>query len=882
MNQENWQKAKHIFNEALKLPSNERTGYLEKVCSDNQQLGEQVKSLLESYESDFLEETAVHKVAEIIGGSGLKVGQQIARYKVKETLGTGGMGEVFLAEDTELKRPVAIKILHAEVAEDKERISRFIQEARAASALNHPNILTIHEISKFENSRFIVSEYVKGETLRDKLKQGNLSLTESLEIAAQIAAALEAAHEAGIVHRDIKPENIMLRNDGLVKVLDFGLAKLTEIETVAADSEASTLAEVRTNPGVVMGTVAYMSPEQARGQAVDARTDIWSLGVVLYEMLSGKLPFPGDTTSDIIASILKTEVEPLENLKKEIPRELESIYFKALAKDANERYQTTQEFLQDLRQAKKHLERADEQPKVKHFNYADERNTELIRYRPTLSAEYVFSQAKYHKRSLGFSVLGMLILILAAIGYKTYLASNSKPITSVAVLPFENASGNQDLEYLSDGLSDNLIDRLSLLPQLKVISRNSSFKYKGKEVNLQNVANTLGVQAIVTGRVVQKGDNFIVHAELTDAANKTQLWGEQYTRKTTDIQILQEEIARTVSEKLRLRLSGEETQKITKEPTQNPEAYQLFLLARHFAYKGTNEDLRKSINYLIQAVELDPNFALAYRKLAQSYEELANNGGMDPKEAIPKAKAVRLKALGLDKNSDEAHLLLGELKESEWDWKGAENEYRQVIELNPSRGHWNLAFILSITGRHDEALAEINKYNEISPLDIFGKFLEGNILNNARRYDEAIKVFKEIIELDSNFSHAHWHIAYSYEFKGMYSEAITEYQKYIEIQKEKSARASIGVVLAKSGRRDEAMKILNEFKSSKDYVSPAGLAILYSELGDKEGALKLLERAYDEHDIQLIYINVDAHYDSLRNEPRFQDIVRKVGLPPIS
>jgi eukaryotic-like serine/threonine-protein kinase len=423
MNQENWQEAKQIFNDALKLPADERAEYLDKISSDNPSLGEQVKTLLESYESGFLEETAVHKVAEIISGNSLKVGQQIGRYEIKEILGTGGMGEVFLAEDLELRRPVAIKVLHAEVAEDKERVSRFIQEARAASALNHPNILTIHEIGKFEDSRFIVSEYVKGETLRRRLKRENLDLPKSLEITAQVAAALEAAHEAGIIHRDIKPENIIVRGDGLVKVLDFGLAKLSEPLAVAAglNSEASTLAEVRTNPGVVMGTIAYMSPEQARGVSVDARTDIWSLGVVLYEMLSGKMPFPGETTSDIIASILKTEAEPFENLDKEIPRELEEICFKALAKDPIKRYQTAQEFLQDLKRAKKHLESASEQTTVKKFNYADERKTELTRHRPTVSAEYIVTSVKRHK----FLSFGALILLtFFGIGVGVYKFTN--------------------------------------------------------------------------------------------------------------------------------------------------------------------------------------------------------------------------------------------------------------------------------------------------------------------------------------------------------------------------------------------------------------------------------------------------------------------------
>lgn len=427
MKQDEWQRVKEIFHQARELEPDERADFLDKVCGENTEVREQVQILLESYESDFLEDTVLHQVVAAVGSS-LQSGQKIGHYRIKELLGAGGMGEVFLAEDTKLHRPVAFKVLHTEIAEDEERVRRFILEARAASALNHPNILTIHEIGDFENSQFIVSEYVKGNTLRERLKEGNLELLESLEVISQIAAALQAAHEAGMVHRDIKPENIMLRKDGLVKVLDFGLAKLTEIKSDETDLENSTLDQVRTNPGIVMGTVAYMSPEQARGVTVDARTDLWSLGVALYEMLSGKLPFPGETTSDIIASILKTEVEPLENLKQENPKKIEAICFKALAKDTNERYQTAGELLQDLRQAIKHLENENEQTATRQFNNSDERNTELIRHRPTSSAEYMVNQVKQHK--VGFSVLVTILILTLGVGVGSYWLISRKNQTN--------------------------------------------------------------------------------------------------------------------------------------------------------------------------------------------------------------------------------------------------------------------------------------------------------------------------------------------------------------------------------------------------------------------------------------------------------------------
>lgn len=500
----------------------------------------------------------------------------------------------------------------------------------------------------------------------------------------------------------------------------------------------------------------------------------------------------------------------------------------------------------------------------------------------TSRVDYVPRGIKKHKRVLLIALMVLIALLpLAILGYKISFTPDSTAIASVAVLPFENGSMNPDFEYLSDGLSENLIDRLSLLPQLKVTSRSSSFKYKGKDVNLQDVANALGVQAIVTGRVFQKGDSLIVRVELTDVYNKTQLWGEQYARKASDIQTLQEEIIRSVSHKLRLKLTGEQEQQITKLASQNPEAYQLYLSGRYFLSKPDNQSCKRSIDYFYQAIALDPNFVWAYLAIAAAYENLAANNVLDPKEALPKAKAATLKAFELDSTFPYVYVGLGVIKKTEWDWQGAENDYRHAIELNPSQGHRNLAWLLSMLGRHDEALTEIKIFEEIYPMDMGGKDNEVFFLINARRYEEAARVLKNFVELEPNYNTAHIYFGYIYEMKGMYPEAIAEYQAFLNIDRDTGVSACLGGVLAKAGRPNEALKILHELKNSKMHVSPAQMSFLYIGLDDKESALALLEKAYDEHDIQLQFLNVDAHYDSLRNEPQFQEIVRKV-FPPIS
>ena len=838
----------------------------------------------------------------------IAVGTRLGRYEIRSLLGAGGMGEVYLAQDTTLERTVALKVLPANVADDENRMQRFIREAKTASALNHPNILTIHEIGQQDEHHFIATEFIEGESLRQQITRSRMGLRETLEVISQVASALTAAHHAGIIHRDIKPENIMLRRDGVIKVLDFGLAKLVATTPQEdTDAEAPTITKVvKTDPGIVMGTANYMSPEQARGMEVDARSDIWSLGVVLYEMVAGRLPFEGKTTSDVIATILHHEPPSLLLYRPDMPTELERIVEKTLTKDVEERYQLAKELNVDLKRLKQHLEIEAElersitpeegarragvptatggrAPAISGTTKAAAAQTaEGSATRTISSAEYIVSEIKQHKRG-ALVALATIVLALGAIfAYVSYSNTRAQAISSVAVLPFANVSGDPNMEYLSDGISESLINALSQLPQLKVIARSSAFKYKGKEVDPQEAAKALGVQAIVTGRVVQRGDNLQVSAEMVDARDKTQLWGEQYSRKVTDVQSLQEEIARTISEKLRLRLTGTQQQQLAKHATANPEAYQLYLNGVFYRRKGGYENGKKALDYYNQVVRLDPNFALAWAGVADAYRYFAAGGVMDPKEANPKAKAAAQKAVELDETLAEGHVALGLVKLDEWDWAGAEREFKRAIELNANLAdaHFRYASHLSDIGRHTEALTEIKRAQELDPLRIQLRAQEGAALYFARRYDEAIQQLQSVIKIEPTFSFAHVYLGYAYLMKGMYKEAIAEYQKQLSLEGETtSTLCYLGYALAQSGKRTEAQAMLDKLKTTKEYVSPAELAVLYAGLGDKEGAIASLERAYAAHDLQMQYLKVEQHYDSLRSDPRFVELMRKVGLP---
>ncbi|HEV2706991.1 MAG TPA: protein kinase, partial [Pyrinomonadaceae bacterium] len=751
----------------------------------------------------------------------------LGRYKIRSLLGQGGMGEVYLAEDTTLRRPVAVKLLPAEFTADRDRLRRFEREAFAASSLNHPNILTIHEFGAENGHHFIVTEFIDGESLRQHLKDKPLELQEVLGISVQVASALSAAHAARIVHRDIKPENIMVRKDGIVKVLDFGLAKLAE-QGQGGALDAGALAETvhYTAPGVVMGTVSYMSPEQARGKEVDERTDVWSLGVVLYEMVVGRLPFEGETTADVLGLILHKEPPPLTHLGTHIPAELDRIVTKALRKDKDERYQVVKDLGLDLKSLKQRLEFEAERERTD----APERSgqtrgavttseggtgptgTSEVTARQTgqaaggaihttSSAEYIATEIKRHKLGVTLA-LAALVLAIAGLAYFFFVRGGGASINSVAVMPLVNVGKDPNTEYLSDGISESLINSLSQLPQLKVIARSSTFRYKGKEIDPEEVAKALGVGAIVTGRIIQRGDELQVSVELMNVRDKTQMWGEQYNRRATDLQAVQAEIARTISEKLRLRLTGAQERQLAKRATENAEAYQLYLNGLFHQRKGNNkENFRKALDYFTQAVGLDPKFALAYTGMPFAYLNLASTGE-NPPEMLAKARAAAQMALELDDSLAEAHHALAIIKRNEWDWSGAENDFKRAFESNPNlaAAHGNYANFLSIVGRTEEALAEIRRAQELDPLRIASKAVEGSILYRARRYDEAIQVNQNVVKMQPDDAYAHVYLGMMYTAKGQYAEAVAQYQKNISLNGETpSTLCYLGYAYAQSG-----------------------------------------------------------------------------------
>jgi len=913
MTPERWAQVGQLHEAALELKPEERAAFLNRACGEDQALRREVESLLaaEMRAGDFLVAGAMKDAAKLLAEEKALslVGKRLGHYQILSLVGTGGMGEVYRARDAKLGREVAIKVLPAAFSQDADRLHRFEQEARTASALNHPNIITIYEIGQAEDVRYIVTEFIDGQTLRQQMKRARLGLSLALEVAAQTASALEAAHAAGIMHRDIKPENIMRRRDGLVKVLDFGLAKLIERQAVGVDTGAPTAANLSTEPGTVMGTAQYMSPEQARGlDEVDARSDIFSLGIVLYEMITGRAPFEGPSVSDVIAAILTQEPPPLSRYAPEVPSELDRVVTKALEKDREERYQRIKDLLLDLKRLQQRLEFEAEQARSRQPDATDETlvttsssgqavietagkssasAAEVGAAPAPSSAEYLVSGIKQHKRSFAFA---LAVLLLAAVGFGYWFfarpSANTSQIESIAVMPFQNASGNADVEYLSDGITESLINSLSQLSHLSVKARSSVFRYKGKEVEAQQVAAALSVQAILNGRVVQRGDDLTLYISLVDGRNGNQLWGEQYHRKLTDLVTLQNGIAREVSQKLRARLSSADEQKLAKTYTTNTEAYQLYLKGRYHAYKLTPPETQRGISYFQQAIKIDPSYALAYVGLADAYRSLPIAGEMPSTELLPKAKEAAQKAIGIDDTLAEAHAVLGFIIFwYDWNWNAAENQFKRALELNPNSADTHLAYahLLSSTGRHAEALTEIKHSREIDPLNVRTNALEGQYLTHAGRTDEALAVLQKTFELEPNFWLAHLFASSAYIEKGMFAEAAAEARK---------ARALSGVsthplaflsyALAKLGKQAEARAVLEELlKLSKErYVSPYNIALVYNGLGERDETLAWLERAYEQRDARMTFLKVEPKWNNLRDDPRFQDLLRRVGLTP--
>jgi serine/threonine protein kinase/tetratricopeptide (TPR) repeat protein len=817
-------------------------------------------------------------------------GTKIGPYKVLDSLGAGGMGEVYLARDTRLGRKIALKFLSVDFTKDEERVRRFQQEARAASALNHPNLITIFEIGEVESVHFISTEFIEGETLRRRMTPRRLSTLDICDIAIQVASALTAAHAAGIAHRDIKPENIMVRPDGVVKVLDFGLAKLSESSspnTHTVDPMAVTK-PVDTDPGVVMGTVSYMSPEQVRGLEVDPRTDIFSFGVVLYEMIAGRVPFEGASFGDVISGILGTRPVPLARYAYDVPPELERIVSKALAKDREQRYQTSKDMLIDLKRFKQRL---DVEAEFEHSvppQWAREavagrrsgeeksRDTVMIDATPpairtTSSAEYLITEIKRHKKATFF----VLLVAVIAVGAMTFVGGRGR-IESIAILPFVNLTGDPKMEAISDELTEGIISHLHQLQKLRVISYGSVEHYKGQQLDAGAVGRDLGVSAVMIGKISKRDDVLTVNAELIDARDKTRIWGAQEKPKFSDLSMAFHRFARGVSETLGLKLSESERKEIDAE--------ELYETGRSYWNQRTTEGLNKGIDYFEKAVALKPDYAVAHAGLADCYNMLATYGARPPTEAFPKAKAEARKAIDLDDTLADAHVSLAyALFRGDWKWADSEREFRQAIAMNPrsAQAHQWYSNLLVAMGRADEAIAHTKSAQELDSTSLIIRSHFGFVYFFAHRYDDSILTCQKVLELDPTFFAVRRYLGQAYAQKSRYDQAITEFQKAVAGSGGSPLiRAELAHTRAIAGKKDEAEKILVELKqlSTERYISPYHIAIVYSGLGNRDETLSSLERAFEDRADYLVFLKVDPRFDWLHTDPRFASLLDRVGL----
>ncbi len=838
--------------------------------------------------------------------------EHIAHYRILQRLGRGGMGEVFLGEDTKQhNRKVALKVLPPELTRDESRLRRFKQEARAILTLNHPNILTIFEIGQTESTYYIATEFIEGDTLRQCLWRSQIKIDEAIGIAIQVAMALEAAHAAGIVHRDIKPENIMLRNDRfvrdrLIKVLDFGLAKLVEREGPSSDPEAVTITVSNTTPGAILGTTGYMSPEQAQGEAVDTRTDIFSLGVVLYEMVAGRAPFKGPTDSHTRVSLIDHDPLPLSHHSPEVPRQLERIASKALAKDRSKRYQTITDLKIDLEQLREELTVSGSHLRDDTELDGGPRRTQVTGRAPVAtalrsrvgetqieSAPMVLPAERPGKirRQMTAALIIFAGVLLVLAGAAIYFKYSRPPINSVAILPFVNDSNEPNAEYLSDGITESIINSLSRLPNLKVMSRNAVFRFKGRNVDPTEVGRSLKVGAVLMGRLVKLDDRLVIKTELIDVSDGSQLWGAEYNNSLSDILSVQDEISRTISEKLRFRLTGQDEEKLSKRYTKDAEAYELYLKGRYFWNKRGEAGLRNGIKHFKAAQERDPTYALAHSGLADSYALLCDIGVVAPVNEMPLAKASAQKSVDIDPFLAEGYTSRAFVKLAyDWDWRGAETDFRKALELNPkypTAHQWYASYLVQM-GKFDRAREEIEQAQQLDPLSPIISSNAGLYSYFEHRYDDAITQYRRTLEIDPGFWVAHHYLGLAYAKKGSHEEAIGQLRGLLEspgegplkdgsVEKDPEVAASLGFVYGTAGRRGDAEAILERLKtlSERRYVSGLYLAIIYAGLKDQDRALEYLNKAYESRHPGLVLIRVDPIFDDIRSDDRFKQLVKR-------